>query len=106
MSKKETFPGTEKPELLNEDVDVKVTVKVKYLDDNSPATGTRIFEHYPNALLGTIPEEGKVELNVPNGTMLRLVEPQYGLQQSIQQVIGIKDPNGIAVASMGEGWTL
>lgn len=83
--------------------------------DGTPVVGAKVFDHRQNTLLGVTDRDGKLLLNVLNGTLLRLVEPDYGQQQSLrlvqgkkkseQEMMAINSPNEYSVV-MAEGWTL
>ena len=84
-------------------------------DDGTPVVGAKVFEHRNNTLLGITNSDGKLLLSVLNGTLLRLVEPDYGQQQSLRIVQGKKkgaQEMAIAPGSseysviMAEGWSL
>ncbi|MCB2262130.1 MAG: hypothetical protein LGR52_04220 [Candidatus Thiosymbion ectosymbiont of Robbea hypermnestra] len=87
--------------------DVEVTVEISWVPSGDPVEGARVFDHLPNLLLGRTGKDGKFTTKVANGTVLRLVEPKYGLQQALRVVQGeLHAQNDIRIARVGEGWTL
>lgn len=83
--------------------------------DGQPVVGAKVFDHRKNILLGVTGKNGDLLLTVPNGMLLRLVEPNYGQQQSLRIVQGKKKNDREMMAATGtspyyavlaEGWTL
>lgn len=86
---------------------VSVTVEILWIPSNKPVEGARVYDHKPNKLIGKTDENGQLKFESENGTIIRLVEPEYGLQQALRIVQGeLRSNSDIRVASMGEGWTL
>ena len=86
---------------------VEVTVSIVWLPEGDPVVGASVYEHEENTLLGKTDEAGKFITTVPNGTVLRLVEPAYGKQQALRLVQGELSPSrSIRVSAVGEGWTI
>ncbi len=56
--------------------------------DGKPVIGAKVFDHRNHQLLGLTNQFGKLLVTVPNGTLLRLVEPNYGQQQALIIVQG------------------
>ena len=96
----------EKTPPVPQDATVDVEVEITW-DDESPVVGARVYEHVPNSFLGTTGEDGKLSFKSKNGTIIRLVEPEYGIQQALRTVSAKYNAAGDNyVAGMGEGWTL
>ena len=52
-----------------------------------PAAGVHIFDARTNRLLGQTRDDGRLQLQVASGTVLRAVEPVYGEQQYVGEPI-------------------
>lgn len=83
--------------------------------DGSAVIGAKVFDHRSNTILGVTNQFGKLTLTVPNGSLLRIVDPNYGQQQSLRLVQGKKknDRELMATSSTSpyssvlvEGWSL
>lgn len=95
------------PDLNLPEEPVDVTVEIVWLPDGAPVEGASVFRHPNNELFGRTGKDGMFITQLPNGTLLRLVEPTYGQQQALRVVQGERRPNrGIRVSRLGEGWTL
>ena len=87
--------------------DVEVTVAIEWMPDGEPVVGASVFDHSENSLLGKTDEAGKLVATVPNGSIIRLVEPEYGQQQALRLTQGeLVNGRDVRVARMGEGWTI
>jgi hypothetical protein len=87
--------------------EVEVIVDIKWVPSDEPVDGASIYDHVPNTLLGKTGKDGKFVFRTKNGTVLRLVEPKYGLQQALRVVQGERvSSKDIRVSRVGEGWTL
>lgn len=76
-----------------------------YTVDAGPVEGVRVFNHDTNDLLGKTDKEGVLIVKgLPNGTKIRLVEPEYGAQQSIMVVNARKHWTGQYITVMGDFW--
>ena len=71
---------------------VETHVSITWSDDK-PVVGAKVFDHRTNTLLGVTDGTGRLLLTVINGTVLRLVEPTYGQQQSLRIVQGKQKTN-------------
>lgn len=88
------------------DEDVEVTVKIVWLMDGTPVDNAIIFDHKDNKEIGKTDKEGLFQTILKDGTVLRLVEPNYGQQQAIRVVQGERIPQkSIRISRVGEGWT-
>ena len=81
---------------------VEATVKVRWSDE-SPVVGAKVFDHRAHRLLGQTDTNGVLIALVPNGTLLRIVDPNYGQQQAMHLVQGKKqtDTEMRTAAAMG-----
>lgn len=61
--------------------------------DQKPVVGAKVFHHYGNQLLGVTDTAGYLLLTVPNGTVIRMVDPTYGQQQALHIVQAQKKSN-------------
>lgn len=91
---------------------VDVFVSIEW-SDGKPVVGARVFDHIPNKLLGETNDTGEFFFTADYGAVVRLVEPEYGLQQSLFKVEGkprgsseTKPGNNSMIAEFAEGWTL
>ena len=102
-------------EALPKGVESLVKVSVRWLEntepggpytvDAGPVEGVRVFNHNTNKLLGKTGKDGVLVIKgLPNGTQIRLVEPEYGAQQSIMVVNARKHWSGQYLAVMGDYW--
>ena len=90
---------------------VYTLINVTITKDNSPVKDVNIFENSTNTLIGKTKEDGKFDLYAKEGTVIRIVEPKYGLQSKIFTVKRTSDkaPLGkkMLVGDGGQvGWTL
>ncbi|TBY57684.1 hypothetical protein E0H39_29710 [Rhizobium leguminosarum bv. viciae] len=91
---------------------VDVLINIKW-NDGKGVEGARVFDHIPNRLLGETNAAGEFFFTADLGTVIRLVEPKYGLQQSLFHVAGTPRTEKSTVpganamtSSFAEGWTL
>lgn len=86
---------------------VEVTVKIVWLPSGDPVEGASVFRHSANELLGRTGKDGTFNTQLPNGTVVRLVEPKYGQQQALRVVQGEREPTkSVRISRVGEGWTI
>lgn len=87
--------------------------------DGSPVVGAKVFDHSTNTLLGHTGADGTFHGTVQDGTLLRLVDPDYGVQQSFKRIqapaaamstaaadADASSDNAPVVAMASEGWSL
>lgn len=66
---------------------VQMTQMVRVLwTSMEPVAGAKVYNHTTNTLLGVTGADGIAVVTAPNGTTLRIVDPDYGQQQSVYVV--------------------
>lgn len=85
---------------------VRVDIELLW-QDGKGVEGASVFLHDANQLLGKTDKSGRLSVTAPEGSVLRLVEPNYGRQQALKYVQGNRKP-GVAgkVTLLGEMWVL
>ena len=68
---------------------VETRVQIRWSDEK-PVIGAKVFDHRSGALLGVTDGSGQLLLTVPNGTVLRMIDPVYGQQQALYLVQGTR----------------
>jgi hypothetical protein len=102
VKKGEEKKGEEKKDEEKKDPRAKPKVK-----PGDPVVGAKVYDHLPNVFLGKTDKNGELVLKIKNGTVVRLVEPEYGEQQALRVVQGELTPGSdVRKGRAGEGWTV
>jgi len=73
-------------------------------DNGDPVVGARVYNHIPNVFLGETNKEGTLVFTAKVGTVIRMVEPQYGRQQNLREVTEMDVENAKDIIRWIEGW--
>jgi hypothetical protein len=65
---------------------IKVNVYVYMENDLTPVTGVNVFNDSNGQLIGQTKDDGRVSVYINNGQKIRVVEPNYGLQQGVSEI--------------------
>jgi len=98
------------PYTLGDQVDVQIKIQ---WNNGTAVKDSRVYDHIPNRFLGATNADGVFFFTAANGTVIRLVEPRYGIQQALFAVRGETRRDGVKVSgdnalvmAYAEGWTL
>jgi len=65
---------------------IRVNIYVYMENDLTPVSGVNVFNDSNGKLIGQTKDDGRVSVYINNGQKIRVVEPNYGLQQGVSEI--------------------